>query len=209
MQIRGGYTVIASGGYGCTIRIDETTVGKILFSDPIWKEYDENATDDDFMRVQTSIRALDPDETYFITIRDIRYLPYDAVKDCVDNWLARMKDFRRKREEPRVRAQKQFPVYIQTAVDSDVHPETWTFEDFDHALTGLKRLHAHDLTHNDVHKGNFGMHNGHPVYLDMDSAWYARPLEIVRNRRYFFPLYNTVVEDIVQFRNFCKEYEDP
>jgi hypothetical protein len=189
-RLKGGtYQVLGSGGYGCSLLLDETTVGKVNFLAPIWKEWDDTADDTTFLRLQSKIRDLDPNENYFITIRDILYLPFESIQDCYFDWA--------KRND---RSLKTFPKFFAVYVQSRVKPMTeWTVPDLDHALQGLKLLHSAKIVHNDIHIGNFGMKHSRPVYIDMDSAWYAQDpsIRVLRNGR------TTLEKD----RTFFYDYE--
>jgi hypothetical protein len=208
--------VIASGGYGCVIGISDKEVGKVNFEDAMWTEH-EGSTQDEFMRIQKAIKELDPTEKYFITTTKIvnldlhkPSLTVQNVKECFKHWM----NNRSRTERQLVRADGKFrsnslQMYVQTRVNPTDFT-TWNEHQWNHALDGMKLLHKHNICHNDIHGGNFGEKNGMPVYIDMDGAYWERPLSLSfsKSRGITLNNYENKYQDIRGFDRMVKEFNE-
>jgi hypothetical protein len=201
---KGGVT-IASGGYGCVFEIDANTVGKINFVEPMWMEHD-GMTFDKFMAIQSAIRAIDPDEKYFITIRDATVINVndDRVKECFANWATKASPVSIRKFKNA--APSTVTYYSMTRVEP-TNVRDWSEAQWRHALAGMNLLHKNNICHHDIHAGNFGLKGGMPVYIDMDGAGYAREpsLSINRNGVKDLALYDTIETDTLNFRKMLEK----
>lgn len=210
MPLKAG-EVIASGGYGCVIGISEKEVGKVNFKDAMWTEH-EGATQDEFMRIQNAIKELDPTEKHFITTTKIvkidlhkQSLTVRNVKGCFVNWQKKQSRSDVLRAEEKFKSNS-LQMYVQTRVNPTDFM-TWNENQWNHALAGMQLLHKHNICHNDIHGGNFGEKNGMPVYIDMDGAYWERPLslEFSKSRGLLLRTYENRYQDIRGFERMVKK----
>lgn len=196
---------IASGGYGCVFELDtHELVGKINFVEPMWMEH--GMTFKNFMDLQRAVREIDPDERYFITIRDAIEVSVtdDRVKECYKDWAS--KATARSIENYIAKKLSTLTYYTMTRVQPTNVAE-WSESQWKHALEGMNLLHRNNICHNDIHPGNFGLKDGDPVYIDMDGASYAAMPSLVDQKGVIrFALYNTIQPDILNFGKMFKKY---
>jgi hypothetical protein len=202
--------ILGLGGYGCVFEFNDPKyagfAGKInIVGSPMWSEGEvgEIRTENQFQIYQKQILSLDPKEKYFIPIREIIYMDknYPPIKRCIEKYREKHSDRRRK---PAL-IPDLIAVYIQTKVDLAPPVKFWNYEQLNHALFGLKLLHSIGIAHNDVHAGNYGIKNGMPVLIDMDSAWISNPL-IIQKFFWGFSMrsWGSTHEDIKAFKRMLE-----
>jgi len=173
--------ILGIGGYGCVFEFKEEKyegyAGKInLIGSPIWKEDDETRSEAQFLEYQKQILTLDPEEKYFIPIRQIILMNknYPPIQKCIKKYIEEHK----KRERALPPIPDKISVYLQRKIEMAPPVKIWSAEQLNHALHGLTLLHSIGMSHNDVHQGNYGLRRGMPVLIDMDSAWKSNALAI-------------------------------
>ena len=197
---------IASGGYGCVFELDDPKlVGKINFVEPMWMEH-EGMTFERFMGLQRAIRTIDPNERYFITIREAKPIKVtdEKVQECYTDWAKKATEG--SIENYKDKKLSTLNYYTMTRVQP-TNVAAWSELQWQHALTGMNLLHDYNICHNDIHAGNFGLKDGNPVYIDMDGASYAASPSLVDQEGVKrFALYNTIQPDILNFEKMFKKY---
>jgi hypothetical protein len=187
--------IIGHGGYGCVFdlgkRDNKQFVGKMHFynDEPMYTEYGYNQKE--FMSIQKKILSFDPDEKYFITTTDIIRIDAKDVSECIQTG----KEIFKKRGSV-FKPEKFYDVFVQKKVKSVTNPLKWNLAQVQHAIEGLRLLHANGLVHNDIAKQNFGISNGMPVYIDCDGvSILQKPRVRFNNKKYFLDLNQTAEKD--------------
>ena len=165
-------------------------VGKMqFFNEPMYLEW--GMSEKEFMSIQHEIHAMDPEEKYFIAVREIvhRKRTDPLLADCIAL------------ERPRAAVPSIYAIWVQRKIETSPPVNEWTKEQRQHALDGMLLLHSRGIVHNDISVKNFGFRRGLPVYIDMDSASRALPVHIrhLRSGRYGIDLNQTREFDVNQF----------
>ena len=72
-----GGTILGRGAEGCVLALNDTEVAKVLFVTPWWKK--RGISNADFMRLQSKIRSLDPEEDFFIATKRFVIAPLETL----------------------------------------------------------------------------------------------------------------------------------
>ena len=179
-------SIVGVGGYGCVFNVGKTKsgeswVGKMNFNNTsLLNEFGVDI--ETFKIIQSKIFKSDPDNKYFITTRKVLQLNRDhaLLKECL--------------KLEKGKGSEKYDIFLQKRVESSPPIQEWNKRQVQHAIDGLKLLHSIGIVHNDVGEKNFGFLNNLPVYIDMDSASFSKPVRVRENRGIFFPDFNETPE---------------
>ena len=212
MKVLEAGEVLGSGGYGCVLSYGPGEIAKFNFGDPSYYEF--GMTDEEHLALQRRIRALDPDEHYFVTTKEIRTvnikdLPAQVQTDiekCRQDFYDRISD-NAESARRRLRRSDTVNLYIQNRADRRKPLGSWTSDDFRHVYEGLQILHANGITHGDIALINFAKKNGKPVYIDFDLSSTAQNPKFDWNEgRPILRLDRTFTKDLNMLREIFRFY---
>lgn len=193
--------ILGVGNSACVYSVGDLAF-KVNIITPTWKRDEESSnprTSQEFFDLQKKIKEKDPEQQYFCPILDIKRMDskYPPIQQCLQKFNQRQISIGRPIKNP-----SEVEVYMQRKVSSAPPINLWSREQLEHALQGLFLLHNLDICHTDIHIGNYGLHRNLPVLIDMDSAWYAKPLKVGGHRGSLtIKTKGTKYEDLKQFKN--------